>query len=95
MAEGYEPQPLDQNLVVKTYGVAQADANAIFKSGIYRNVNSSITNTPNNNGNGILIVFQADGYCAMQLYIYSGGELYSRINWSAGGISWTTWTKAN
>ena len=76
-------------------GVATIDANDAFTLGIYRNVNGSMTNTPSNNANGILLVFpsyaSANMKSTIQMYCGSNGQLYFRINWAASSVSWSAW----
>lgn len=78
-------------------GLGTFDANAAFNAGVYRNV-SSMSNTPNNDANGILMVFpvypSADNlYTCVQIYTNVADDTWIRMNWSPATVNWTSWRK--
>lgn len=78
-------------------GTSTGDADAILTIGIYRSNEGGITNCPTNNG--VLVVLPAfnpvlsTNKTCVQMFYASNGNVYSRITWSAGSISWTNWTQ--
>ena len=79
-------------------GVGSFDADNKFTTGVYRNVSSGILHTPNDDANGILIIFPvypaADGLkTAIQIYTNFAGDTWIRINWSPSTTSWSNWRK--
>lgn len=78
-------------------GLGSFDANAAFNAGVYRNV-SSMSNTPNNDANGILIVLPvypaSDGlYTCVQIYNNIADDTWIRMNWSPSSVNFTAWRK--
>ena len=76
-------------------GTTTGNANDILEIGIYRCNEGGITNCPANNG--VLVVLPSfnplvsEYKTCVQLFFASDGSAYSRITWSAGSVSWTTW----
>ena len=73
--------------------IYMGNGNSLLGSVVCRNVDDSITNTPDTNG--ILIQFcpyQDIGYLTrVQFYISYNGDTYLRIHWGAGSSNWTAW----
>lgn len=67
-----------------------ADANSVTTQGIYLIPETSVTNYPEWNGNGILIVFSTPPGIFYQMFIKYEGSVWSRISWFGG---WSSWAK--
>lgn len=67
-----------------------ADANSVTTQGIYVIPEDSVSNYPEWNGNGLLIVFSTTAGIFYQMFIKYEGTVWGRISWFG---NWSGWAK--